>query len=188
MKSNEAFLLVSGLVLVSLVFFLSTNIRAAQTAEAASNVTIQEYVAIGLSNNLTMGGIQFGTINPSTTDNNATGNYNSTLVTQYYVNISTDSNVNVDVCIKDNASLTFGAYTIENGNYTWNETSVYGTYDNPQGTGYVIATTYQLSNSTNIAPGGVDYFRFWLDVPSGQPAGTYYNTVSFKGVKTGTGC
>jgi hypothetical protein len=40
----------------------------------------------------------------------------------------------------------------------------------------------------NIAMGNSLYYRFYLEIPSGTPSGTYNNTINFKGVQNGTAC
>ncbi|MEM4152785.1 MAG: hypothetical protein QXK80_01555 [Candidatus Pacearchaeota archaeon] len=184
MKLNKflIFLVVAVIASISLI-----KIEAQQSEQTTiSNVTVAEYVAIGLSTDLAEG-ILFGSVDPATNDNNATKNYaGAGGATTYYVAVSSDSNVNVDLCIKDNAPLTSsGGQTIPNNGYTWDDDSS-GT--GPTLPGTAMSTTYVKTGVTNIAPGDNDYFRFWLDIPAGQPAGVYNNTVYFKGIKVGESC
>src|SRR3989338_3120584 len=44
-----------------------------------------------------------------------------------------------------------------------------------------INTSY-VKGESNIFPGNSNYYRFWLDIPAAQAAGTYNNTVTFKAV------
>jgi len=173
--------------LASIFLLALTLVSAQQEQTTISNVTVNKYVAIGLSTNLTEG-ILFGTLDPGTNDNNATHNYDgSGGGTTYWVTISSDSNVNVDVCIKDNAPLTKlgGTDTIPNSGYTWNcSTSA----TEPALPGTAISTTYTKTDCTNVAPGNNVYFRFWLDIPTAQAPGDYNNTVYFKGVEAGQSC
>lgn len=169
--------------------FLLTLIlaKAQQEQITISNVTVNKYVAIGLSTNLTEG-ILFGTLDPGTSDNNATHNYDGEQGgTTYWVAISSDSNVNVDICIKDNAPLTKlgGTETIPNENYTWNCSTSQTT---PALPGTAMGTTYTKTACTNIQKGDNAYFRFWLDIPAAQAPGNYNNTVYFKGVEAGQSC
>jgi hypothetical protein len=163
----------------------------ADTQNTTTTVTVNEYVAVGLSNNLSSG-IDFGSLDPDTLNNNATNNFDGAgLNTSFWVNISTDSNVNVDICIGDNESLEFGANVIENGNYTWVNTTTGGPGDAwlIVGNSVVMTTTAAFTNAgNNIAPGSYNWYRFWLDIPGGQAAGAYVNSVSFKGIKTGNSC
>ncbi|MCK5476774.1 MAG: hypothetical protein KAI55_02550 [Candidatus Aenigmarchaeota archaeon] len=156
----------------------------------SSNVTIANYVAIGLSTNLSTG-ILFGTLDPDTTNNNATHNYDGeNTASTYSVDVSTDSNINIDLCIKDNAPLTItsSGFTIENGNYTWADNSTANSSSMNPANSYVIGTTYQKTNTTNIAGGESDYIRFWLDVMLNQAPGNYNNTIHIKGVVAGGNC
>jgi hypothetical protein len=41
---------------------------------------------------------------------------------------------------------------------------------------------------TYIEPGNETYFRFWLDIPSGQGVGYYNNTINFKAVQNTKSC
>jgi len=171
------------LVLVFMAFAIQT--KAANEQTATSNVTIYEYVAIGISNNLS-NGIEFGSLDPATNDNNATDNYNGAgSASTMYLSVSSDSNVNVDLCIKDNANLTSDVNTIPNTGYTWDDNS---TATAPILPGTAITTSYVKTDQQNITIGSDDYFRFWLDIPGGQAAGTYNNTAYFKGIKTGQAC
>lgn len=179
--------IIAFLVVLTLIGYVAVGSNATANEEAReSNVTISAYVAIGLSNNWT--GIEFGNLNPNTADNNASHNNDGTgSGTSYWVTVSTDSNINADLCIKDNLDLTSsGGDTIGNGNYTWDDDSA-ATGPSVAG-GSAITTSYAKTGVTNIAPGSQDYFRFWLTIPPGQPAGTYNNTVSIKGVTTSSAC
>ncbi len=173
--------------LASILLLALTLVSAQQEQTTISNVTVNKYVAIGLSTNLTEG-ILFGTLDPGTSDNNATHNYDGPGgETTYWVAISSDSNVNVDICIKDNAPLTRsgGSETIPNSNYTWNcSTSATA----PALPGTAISTSYAKTDCTGIGGGNNAYFRFWLDIPAGQVPGDYNNTVYFKGVEAGQSC
>lgn len=191
MKFNEIFL-TTFILVVSTALIMFMTYSDADTKTAASNATIAEYVAIGISNNLSLSGISFGTIQPNTGFNNATGN-NETLSSNssYIVNVSTDSNVNVDFCIKDSYALnhTSNLYQIGNGNYTWKDNNA--STQNPSSPfvpGTQMLTTYQRTNFTNLNPGGAGAFRFWLNVSAGQQAGVYSNSVLFEGIKTGNAC
>ncbi len=180
----------SLIILVSAI--LVSFAYAAETSEQTtpSNVTVNKYVAIGLSDNLSYG-IQFGAVDMNTNNNNATANYdggnnNST----YYINVSSDGNVNIDICIRDNWALNTSANdVIENGNYTWADNrTANSTFMNATDGSYAISTTYQKTNETILTPGTMDYFRFWLDIAAAQPAGTYNNTMYFKGVEASVAC
>jgi hypothetical protein len=163
------------------------------TETAYSEAQIMKYISISMSGNLSTG-IEFGTITilPAT-NANATKNYNSTVndawhnETLYWINVSSDSSVNADLCVKADALTTSGLDEIGLGNYTWAD-NVTNNETWPSISDAHEMTTSYVVGSMNITPGSNDYYRFWLSVPGGQPAGTYNNTVYFKAVEEGIGC
>ncbi len=167
----------------------------ATTATSTSSAIISAYLSIASSNNLSSG-ISFGTISaiPSG-DVNATGNaYNSTGnfagdASGYNISVSSDSNVAVDFCIKADSQFNTTAndtIPLTNYTYTWSSASN-GTFPKNGTNGTAITTSYVKTN-TSIAAGGNEFYRFFLDVPPAQAAGTYDNTISFEGVQTTTSC
>lgn len=165
---------------------------AATTQTTTSRVAISYYFAISLSTNLSTG-IDFGNITtlPATNLNashNYDGNGNST--TSFWVLESNDSNVNIDLCHRAQGPLTTaGNDTIGLGNYTWSDslTNTNSSPSGPPGTN-TFTTSFAKANNVNIAPNGKGYYRYWLNIPVGQPAGTYNNTVEYKAVYTGASC
>lgn len=121
--------------------------------------------------------VSYGTsLDPGSSDINATGNYNTTgSGTDYNVTNDILSNDEVNITVKGE-SFTSGANTIKVGNTTWasNSTSDAGANMLP-GSSIELTTTYNTANetATNLAIGSIAYYRFWLDIPSNQVAGTY---------------
>jgi len=190
-KFNGIFLTAFIVILSAALFIWMTSDTGADIQSTASNATISEYVAIGLSGNLSLSGIAFGSVNPNTNNNNASGNNNSDgQNSSYNVNVSTDSNVAVDFCIRDNYALNNSGNTpIANSNYHWADVNnSLANSSDPRMPGTDMLTTYQKTNNTDVQPGGLGYFRFWLNVPTAQAAAVYSNTVFFEGVKTGNAC
>lgn len=164
---------------------------AATTQTTQSRVAISYYYAITLSNNLA-DGIDFGNITSLPANNlNATDNNNgANSTTTMYVHESNDSNVNIDLCHRAQGPLsTIANDTIGLGNYTWSDslTNTSTLPSGPPGTN-TFNTTLAKGNNNNIAPNGNGFYRYWLDIPVGQAAGTYTNTVEYKAVYTGAGC
>lgn len=192
MKFNEIFLTAFIIILSTALFVWMTSDTGADIQSTASNATISEYVAIGLSGNLSASGITFGSVNPNTNNNNATGNNNSLgQNSSYYITVSTDSNVaGVDFCIRDDYALNNSGNTpIPNVNYHWaDKPNATANATDPRMPGTDMLTGYQKTNTTNIAPGQTDYYRFYLNVPLAQAAATYSNTVYFEGVKNTNPC
>ncbi len=154
-----------------------------------SNATIQVYISIARSDNLT-DGIEFGDIDIGAIDINATDNYKNGSRSALFIALSSDSNTNVDFCIKANEDLMNNSVIrLGIGNMTWNYST---TTDSTSPPGPDNSTsmnkTYYGVGDTSITPGSNEYYRFWLDIPSDQAAGAYNNTVEFRVVQTGTGC
>src|SRR3989344_1431623 len=200
-KDNIVVLIFAAVFLFSIIMLMNQGVRTtgyATTATTTSNVTISTYFAIDMSTNLT-NGIEFGTINSipvtnwNATDNNNSvnttgvgGTYNQS--TSMWLNVSTDSNTNVDFCVKADTALTSsGARTIGVGNESYANHTVTNV-SLPLVTSAVDLTTGYVKSGFNITVGGNDYLRFWLDVPAATTAAYYNNTLSFEGVTTGAGC
>lgn len=161
----------------------------ATEGSAVSNVTITSYLSIEMSTNLTEG-ILFGNVTElPATDINASHNYDGTSSgSTLYLEVSTDSNTNVDFCAMANDDLiSSGLDIIGVGNQTYSNstTTDAGT---PDLANQSSLTKSYVKSGINVEQGGKLYYRFWLDIPAAQPAGTYNNTVYFKGVNTGVSC
>jgi len=162
----------------------------ATSSTVGSNVTVEDFFAIDLSANLS-NGISFDEITSLPATNiNSTDNYNgdssgSTML----INVSTDSNSNVDFCIKANAGLTDSSNSevIGLGNESYANSSSTSSTAPAIGEESALTTSYVKSSAPNI-PGGNTYYRFWLDVPSTVSSGSYNNTINFKGIKSLTSC
>jgi hypothetical protein len=135
-------------------------------------------------------GIIFGSLDPGVSDNNATGNYNATDQTQFWVVIQASTNTPIDICTKVNNPLTHtdGITTIPNSGFTWN-VSTTNDATNPALAGVAIDTTYDTTNLiADDTESGIYYLRYWLDVATGQKAGDYDNTVYICGQENETTC
>ncbi|MBD3262799.1 hypothetical protein GF374_00275 [Candidatus Woesearchaeota archaeon] len=196
-KKEDVFLVALEIILVVCVIGLisdslpsSGNLLTGQatTQTTTSQVTIQNYLSISSSSNLSAG-VDFGTINSlPVTNQNATNNYNSSNNTEYSIAVSTDSNTNVDFCIHASELNTTGGDVIGLGNYSWEDDSVNNlTAPATYGQANLNTSTYAVG-STGVTPGNDNYYRFWLNITVAQPPGTYNNTLFFKGVPTGDGC
>ncbi len=183
-----------GILAISLGLLFFANVSAitghATEAVTTSNVSIIKYLAIDPSIDLETG-IVFEEIIALPTDNdNATHNYDgSSDATKYYINVSTDSNTDVDFCVKANIGLsTLGGDIIGLGNESYS-TNVTNSNLNTPGVGAEISMNTTYEKAANSVPiGNTSYWRFYLDVPVGQASGNYNNTVSFKGVTEGVIC
>ena len=185
------------IIIAALILLFFQNVNAitghATSQSTVSNVTIQYYLSISLCSNLSSG-IWFGDVSSlPATDLNGSHNYDNTYPTlngsTYCVNISTDGNSAVDVCIKADDHLrspandVIGLNNETYSNFTWTTNMTHPLL----GSQSSITTSYAKS-SVNVGVGNWSYYRFWLDIPVAQPSGTYNNTVSFKGVTTSSAC
>jgi hypothetical protein len=196
---RELYGIVITLVLLQASFVLWSSMdritggQVSSTESIYSEAQIMKYISISMSGNLT-DGIDFGTITViPVTDVNATKNYNSTLndswynETLYWINVSSDSSVNADLCVKADLLTTSGLDEIGLGNYTWSDNLTNSLSLPSISTANQMSETYVLGTE-NVTPGDLNFYRFWLSVPGGQAAGTYNNTVYFKAVEEGIGC
>ncbi|GAH23564.1 unnamed protein product, partial [marine sediment metagenome] len=116
--------------------------------------------------------------NQSSEGNNNTG------ITEYYVNISAEGTT-VDLYVKANDDLkTSGLDVLGLGNETYSYNSTNSSV--PSINKYSLTTNYEDNPiGENLGEGAVVYLKFFLSAPSGQPAGTYNNSLLFKSVPTG---
>ena len=177
-----------GIHFIPCISFAQTQ----QTKNVTSNVTIAKQIAISRSTNLTAG-ILFGTVTIGSNNNNATGNFNSTGHTQFWITIDSTTTVPIDLCIRANDSMRSGSYSIPLTNYHWsyNTTTNNQTYPTYPATTDMTTTFDYVDNMNDTWNQGTTvycYFRFNLDIPSGQVAGTYTNEISFKATENTTTC
>lgn len=156
-----------------------TGFATSETAATTGEAIINAYYAIQLSNNT----IAFGTIQHNTSNNSAVENRVGASASDYYINVSNDSNVDVDVNISanNNLELVGSSFVIGVGNLSWasdeNSTSTKPGVVNETS----MSTTPTLTTDTfNSVAGDVIYYRFWIDIPYGQPAGTYNNSITLE--------
>ncbi len=196
-RENLSILILAGILIfsVSMIAKETTITGFASSGTTISNVTISSYLSISMSTNLS-DGILFGNISAlPAADVNASHNYDGIPEGAYnsslFVNVSTDSNVNVDFCLQADADFKedAGGTLLLVGNETYGNSSTTNDVAEPAGpSGSTQLTTSYVKTQPNVAPGYVAYYRFWLDIPAAQPAGDYNNTVTFKGIKTGDSC
>lgn len=193
MKREDVLLLVFGIVLLFSVTMLALHYSKltgfATSGSTVSNVTITSYLSIAMSTNLQQG-ILFGSVDTLPANYiNASHNYDGTSsASTMLINVSTDSNTNVDFCIKANANLqNAGTDIIGIGNETYSNSTTTDAA-NPAIANNVSLTTSYVKNGANIAKGNGNYYRVWLNIPAAQATGTYNNSISFEGVVTGGSC
>jgi len=181
-------LMCAFLLIIGEFMFITGNATSGSTP---SNVSISKYFAISFGSSL-FGGIQFGTVsflpatNINATHNNDSNTYSEG--TTYTIDVSSDSNSEVDFCIRADGGLTsLAADVIGLGNETYEAYNITNS-THPDLALETSMTTSYVKAFTGIVVGNSSYWRFWLDIPASQPSGTYNNTVSFEGVVTGNSC
>jgi len=154
------------------------------TWNASNCFTLGKYIAIAASSELAW--IQYGTLAHNTDDNAALKNVNGTDKTEYNIDVSDDTSVNVDFCIKGDDYVS-GSNTMGRGNNTWDDDLLNNAMVPTILTDAPLTGLY-VKGTANVVAGGHNYYRFWLDLPDGQVPGTYQNTVYFKAVQNGVAC
>ena len=183
------------------IFNLIPVAEAVTSDSTVSNATIAVSIGFTFSGNLS-NGILFGSLNINTNDNNASANYlagngtgicpageNASGCTAYQIQMDTNNNAGADTCIKDNAELTTGSDTIPNAGYTYDANStVNGTNMNDAAGSTAMTTGFVQFGTADLAANDNQSSQFFLDIPDGQTAGDYNNTIDFKIVQTGASC
>ncbi len=179
----------------SVVMIVVEQSRTAVTGFASegsttSKVTIKKFLAISMSQNLA-DGIVFEEVStlPASNKNADHNSDGAGSGTTSYITLSTDSNTDVDFCIKASDDL----YDSVGGNrIALNQESYANSLttdiDNPALASEVSLTAGYVKAGEGITRGNSNYYRFWLDVPAATEPGSYENIVYFKGVETGGSC
>jgi len=159
------------------VVALAPSVAPQAQENVTSTATVIGVISIGLSTAL-QDGINFGNLNQGTNNNRDPDNVNNTIIVS--------GNTNIDLCIRANDSMRSSLYEITLGNYSWDGDISVGALTEDQNT---MSTTFAKDPDTNNLPSGTQrYLGFWLDVPSGQPAGTYVNEIHIRAVQSGAAC
>lgn len=179
------------IILLALSIFEGVLTSYVAQGSAPSNVSVDvKFISITFSDNLS-DGIAFDEVSSIPSTNvNATDNYNSPVNgTTLFIMVSNDSSSDVDFCIQANADLTdpntLDIIGLGNETYSNSSSTNIGI---PSLIDEISLTTSYVKSSSAISPGNENYYRFWLDVPLGTSAGSYNNTISFKGVETSASC
>jgi hypothetical protein len=166
-----------------------TGFATSQSTTTTATAEIVYYYALAESTDFS-GGIDFSSLAHNTQNNNASSNYESS-GTGYALNLSTDSNTDVSICVKANTDLkihTSPSTLIGIGNMTFNA-SITNTTSLPGFATRTEMNTTVFRNAThNLGAGNATFFRFWLTVPEDTPQGTYNNSATFKAIRTGDAC
>lgn len=188
---KEIFLIL--VILLCLVFLIFQNLNTltgnVTGGSIPTNVSVSKYLAVTFGANLASG-IEFGKVVFLPAANvNASHNYDGiNNATTFYIAVSSDSNSAVDFCIKADKGLTSPALDVIGlGNETYSNSTTTN-LNFPSLSSETSLTTNYTKSSYGVGTGDSVYWRFWLDVPVSQPSGEYNNTISFKGVTSGSVC
>ena len=194
MKKNKVYHLV---LLITFLIFSFLTILSGITVQGhvtqgniPSNVSIMKSLAISFSSSLA-NGIYFGKVNFLPANNvSAVENYNGSFnSTNYYVLVSSDGNVPVDLCLKANSGMISSngdIIGVKNESYSTKVGSSNLTV--PSLTNETSFTLNYTKSGGTIPTGNYSFLRFWLDIPAAQAAGEYNNSIFFKGVEAGYSC
>ena len=102
---------------------------------------------------------------------------------------SSTATINIDLCIKGDADMrdSTSGDLIGINNESFANTSVTN-LSVPSNAAERIFTTSNVKAGEGIVPGGGTFYRFWLDVSSLIPSGTYNNTITITGVEENDAC
>lgn len=190
-KLYELFLLLV-IFLCLLLIVLSNPLIQGKVTEGniPSNVSIMKSLAISFSQNLS-NGIYFGEVNFLPANNvNALENYNGTNnSTNYYVLVSPDGNVPVDLCLRANSGLvSSNGDVLGIGNETYSVNVGSSNLTTPSVNNETSFTLNYVKAGNTIPIGNYSFIRFWLDIPAAQAAVQYNNSIFFKGTESGISC
>ena len=190
-KLYNFFLIGIIFICLALVVVQNFNFITGFTVEysATSDVSVLKSLSISFSDNLSEG-ILFGDIAIlPVEDVNASHNYDGVdNSTSLYINISQDGNTPVDLCVKASGNLvSLAADEIGLGNETYSNSTSSNSTDPLLSQDFSLTTSY-IKSGGEIPTGGINYYRFWLDIQASQPSGEYNNTISFKAIQTGSSC
>jgi len=93
----------------------------------------------------------------------------------YNVTVDTTTNIHVNITISG-TNLKYGVNTLGIGNVTWASNKSFGNGSNmnySNGRELFLTTDLVQSVGQSVGPGNSTFFRFWVDIPSGQIAGNY---------------
>lgn len=193
MKRDERFrffLIAVIVVCTILLIFENVTIHGNVTGgDVVSNVSVNMHLAIDFSQELKDGVIFDDVLILPVSDLNAIENYNgSNNSTNYHILVSSDGNVPVDLCTRVDSPLStsgmdvIGVANESYSNFNFTNESLPELQDEKS-----FSLNFQ-SAGDSIPVGGIEYFRFWLDIPAGQPPGEYSNYIIFRAIPEGLNC
>lgn len=135
------------------------------------------FVAVDLSENLSSG--IFWNISSLPTENNSAEGNNGLGNTSFFVEVIVEGG-SASVSLRANGDLiSGGGDVIGLGNESY---SVNLSDANVPSSEKIKLTTSPVNIGENLSNGSIMYLKFFLDIPGGQPAGTYNNSLLFNAV------
>ncbi len=150
-----------------------TGFATSNSSTTASAVVV-EYYAVSLATST----ISFGTLDAGDDDENAALNNLGSSAPGYYLNLSTDSNTDVQTCLHGAGDFSGGSETMSLGNLKWDGNQT-GSSSSPLLSAAQSMTTTKVRSSTTLAAGNKEYYRFWMDVPADTAVEDYSTTITF---------
>ena len=144
------------------------------TQTATTSVTVNTFVETSITNS----SATFGSLDPGTTDNNATTN--PTQITN-----TANSNTAVDIYLQA-TNLTDNGNQIAVSNLVVRQETGGDSATFVASPSFINGTIANTGYFENVAVSSTTNFLFALSVPSGQASGTYTGNVTLKSVQDGT--
>jgi len=164
-----------AVLFISMISALPIGFAAdSEQEQTTSSLTVATVVDITLSNVP----IAWGTLSPNTENNLANAGNPAT------VTVESTTNVNVDIYVKG-TDWSDGSHTITVDKCHYDNDNVAG------GANWTALTTSYATGPNQgffegVSPGTAKNTYWFIDIPAGQWAGSYSNTIYFKAVKDGT--
>ncbi len=162
-----------ALLVIALLLLSGFAMSVSDEDSASASVTVNQFVSITLTDYGTSG-LDFQSLNPGTNDNpEKDQNADSGAV-----GVANDaiSNVTVNLYVKgDNFCTDYPTCAGDTIAVTYVE---YNAASTTPGTGL---TASYVDTTVDLAPSASQDLWYWIDVPSGQAAGSYSSSFAFKG-------
>lgn len=178
----------TGFVGYTYVFYsqanLTNDLSVGNTTDTFNMTIIEQVVSVAIDlspkllNQINWTLLTLPIYNQSAEGNNGTG------ISEYWVNVSVSGGT-ADLYVKADGNLTTSGgdiLVLANETFSYNSTNS----SVPSLQKYPLTTVYSDNPiGTGITDGTLVYLKFFLNAPAGQAAGTYNNSLSFKGVPNG---
>ena len=178
---NAIFVALSSILILILANF-AFGATSEETSGAAS-VTVNEFVDITLTDTAG-GGFSFGGLDPGTINKNESDQVDGLASTTGAATVTRQTTSNVDVKVRlKGTNFIVGSNTLPITYVTYDDDGEVDVF--PDTTQANLTTAYPGAAYATLTGASPDLkIWFWLDVPTGQAAGSYSSTFSFEGKST----